>query len=136
MHEDVVDPIKQGDRISWGEIRTDLPSKPFHGLALANACFQIYDWLESRLPDFTWENWTSKYRGDDEKPPFLENEAKYSDFTYHDHDGSMRMLLEREGVSGLPASTDVTYHLEVKSTPGACDSRPAKVSKFQRERVS
>jgi hypothetical protein len=76
---------------------------------------QVYEWFANRIRGWSYENWTSKLRSWDGYPEFTENERGYSDFTYIDEAGEMRMALQDTSTQAprFPAK----YHIEVKATP-------------------
>ncbi|KAK0701219.1 hypothetical protein B0T21DRAFT_353802 [Apiosordaria backusii] len=97
----------------------------------------IFDLLtQHNLPNFSGEsNWTSGLRNlRDRYPPFpIYKEKYYADFTYRDTTGAMHEVLRQQGVRMLPGwSKKTRYHLEVKSTPGRCETT-LSVSVNQRE---
>ncbi|KAK4198575.1 hypothetical protein QBC40DRAFT_178509 [Triangularia verruculosa] len=76
------------------------------------------------LPNWSGEqNWTSSLRSlHDMFSPF-DQDRDHADFTYHDTAGAMAEALRQEGVRVRQhCSTDTTYHIEVKSTPGRCET--------------
>lgn len=68
---------------------------------------------------------------------FRGRESDFADFTFEDANGDMWRALRKAGATGLKkvSAEVVTYHLEVKSTPGGCCSRPARISENQRDMV-
>lgn len=92
---------------------------------------QVHWYFSKYIPDWTFENWTSKLR-DRKYPPFTESEKDHSDFTYKDTAGHMGKFLAKKGrrlglsqkVLGRWTSSPekVTYHFEVKSTPFECNA--------------
>ncbi|KAH7317120.1 hypothetical protein B0I35DRAFT_434596 [Stachybotrys elegans] len=91
----------------------------------------IHTLFEQRIRGWTFENWTSKLRIDAGHPAFQMHERGFSDFTFVDSDGQMSAFLQQAGMNtdgGWSRST--TYHLEVKTTTGAC-SEPFHVSQNQ-----
>ncbi|KAB5583474.1 hypothetical protein GE09DRAFT_302768 [Coniochaeta sp. 2T2.1] len=84
----------------------------------------IYKFFERQIgtDNWTYANWTSKSRFEAGHPPFTEMERDFSDFTYADTSGSMKELLGQLDAETMAIwSRNTTYHLEVKTTPGACN---------------
>ncbi|KAF4442132.1 hypothetical protein FACUT_2240 [Fusarium acutatum] len=95
----------------------------------------VHRMLEPRIEDWTYENWTSKLRVEAGHPRFTEREKDFSDFTYQDRFGHMKVLLREAGVDVVADwSHDTTFHLEVKATLGPC-SEPCFVSQNQLDKV-
>ncbi|KAF4501093.1 hypothetical protein FAGAP_2678 [Fusarium agapanthi] len=95
----------------------------------------VYRMLQPRIKDWTYENWTSKLRVEAGHPRFTEREKDFSDFTYQDRFGQMKVLLREAGVDVVADwSHDTTFHLEVKATLGSC-SEPCFVSQNQLDKV-
>ncbi|KAF5249653.1 hypothetical protein FANTH_4961 [Fusarium anthophilum] len=95
----------------------------------------VYRMLQPRIKDWTYENWTSKLRVEAGHPRFTEREKDFSDFTYKDRFGQMKVLLREAGVDVVADwSYDTTFHLEVKATLGPC-SEPCFVSQNQLDKV-
>lgn len=113
--------LSRNERIGFrGEEFVRTPTH-FSILCATDCRLQIYRWLESRLPGWSYENWTSKLRKHAGFREFGEPEWRYADFTYDDHSLQMPQLLRSVGVPALPQwSTRTRYHLEVKSTPAGC----------------
>jgi hypothetical protein len=101
----------------------------------------VFQYLKQLLgPSITYKTWTSAYRNRAFRDPRMFQEAgkpdeKFedrkqkhnSDFTYVDHDGRLGQYLSQRG-RHLPRWKDksgkeipLTFHLEVKSTPGRLD---------------
>ena len=96
----------------------------------------MYEWFASRVPGWSYENWTSGLRSRDGLPEFWENEANYADITYVDETGEMRSALQRAGVDVTPQPLPgATYHIEVKTTPRGLTT-PFYVSPNQVQMVS
>ncbi|KAK4234150.1 hypothetical protein C8A03DRAFT_18892, partial [Achaetomium macrosporum] len=90
----------------------------------------------SGLPNWSYQNWTSKlrsWRGLYEA--FEEEEWRYADFTYKDELGMMPQVLQAKGVQPKPNwSQSTTYHIEVKTTDGP-RTRPFFVSQCQADKM-
>ncbi|KAI8712978.1 DUF3883 domain-containing protein [Fusarium sp. LHS14.1] len=81
----------------------------------------IHALFERNVSDWSFENWTSRLRVENGHPPFTGLERDFSDFTYLDTHGHMKQFLLQAGLDLNPAySSSTTYHLEVKTTTGAC----------------
>ncbi len=67
---------------------------------------------------------------------FTGREGDYSDFTYHDTDGSLTRYFAQEGFQEAQEwlSSPPTYHIEVKSTTEDCNE-PFFVSNNQMQMV-
>ncbi|KAK4458329.1 hypothetical protein QBC42DRAFT_314960, partial [Cladorrhinum samala] len=73
------------------------------------------------IPNWTYENWTSKLRKR-LYPPFPGSEGDYADITYDDVDGRMREFVASQGAQILPHwQHGARYHIEVKTTPANCE---------------
>ncbi|KAF5550145.1 hypothetical protein FPHYL_9467 [Fusarium phyllophilum] len=95
----------------------------------------VYRMLQPHIKDWTYENWTSKLRVEAGHPRFTEREKDFSDFTYQDRFGQMKVLLQEAGVDVVAGwSHDTTFHLEVKATLGPC-SEPCFVSQNQLDKM-
>ncbi|KAF5689039.1 hypothetical protein FDENT_4541 [Fusarium denticulatum] len=95
----------------------------------------VYRMIQPHIKDWTYENWTSKLRVEAGHPRFTEREKDFSDFTYQDHFGQMKIFLQEAGVEVVADwSHDTTFHLEVKATLGPC-SEPCFVSQNQLDKV-
>ncbi|KAF5723298.1 hypothetical protein FMUND_1932 [Fusarium mundagurra] len=95
----------------------------------------VYRMLQPHIKDWTYENWTSKLRVEAGHPRFTEREKDFSDFTYQDNFGQMKVLLQEAGVDVVAGwSHDTTFHLEVKATLGPC-SEPCFVSQNQLDKM-
>lgn len=91
--------------------------------------------FQSRIKDWTYENWTSKLRVEAGHPRFTEREKDFSDFTYQDRFGQMKGVLREAGMDVIVEWTHNTkFHLEVKATLGPC-SEPCFVSQNQLDKV-
>ncbi|RBR16398.1 hypothetical protein FVER53590_27534 [Fusarium verticillioides] len=95
----------------------------------------VYRMIQPHIKDWTYENWTSKLRVEAGHPRFTEREKDFSDFTYQDRFGQMKILLQEAGVDVVAGwSHDTTFHLEVKATLGPC-SEPCFVSQNQLDKM-
>src|SRR6478735_5416387 len=91
--------------------------------------------FQSRIKDWTYENWTSKLRVEAGHPRFTEREKDFSDFTYQDRFGQMKGLLREAGIDATDEwSHNTKFHLEAKTTLGPC-SEPCFVSQNQLDKV-
>lgn len=82
---------------------------------------QIHSWLGGLLPEWSYENWTSKLRRHANYKKFTKPEKYWADFTYHDRHGQLLQALTNAGAEISPDwRTETRYHLEVKSTPAEC----------------
>ncbi|KAF5530972.1 hypothetical protein FMEXI_13212 [Fusarium mexicanum] len=94
-----------------------VPSNRYREIGFLGERF-VYRMLQPRIEDWTYENWTN-----------------FSDFTYKDRFGQMKVLLREAGVDVVADwSHDTTFHLEVKATLGPC-SEPCFVSQNQLDKV-
>jgi hypothetical protein len=75
----------------------------------------VFEYLRSRLQDFTYANWTSEMREFAEYPAF--DGVSHADFQYHDSQGILTGELFPDTPSFLGATPE--YFIEVKSTSGA-----------------
>lgn len=92
--------------------------------------------LQSRIEDWSYENWTSKLRVEAGHPRFAEREGDFADFTYLDRFGHMKEVLREAGVYvNAEWSHTTTFHFEVKATLGPC-SEAFFVSQNQLGKVS
>jgi hypothetical protein len=100
---------------------------------------QINEYLSSKLPDWTFENWTSRTRSKQGFPRFVEKEKDYADFTYKDTQKCFAKLIKWGALKAANRCFNmdqiITYHLEVKSTDNDCDE-PYFMSNNQIEMVS
>ncbi|KAF5008934.1 hypothetical protein FDECE_4797 [Fusarium decemcellulare] len=91
----------------------------------------IHKMFERHINGWSHECWTSKLRVENGHPPFKLPEGQFSDFTYIDHSGQMKVFLREAGLNlSTEWSSSTTYHLEVKTTAGNC-SEPFFVSQNQ-----
>nr|RBQ85652.1 hypothetical protein FVER53263_20766 [Fusarium verticillioides] len=117
------------DYLAYNGIRSANTLRGYHG---ANV---VYRMIQPHIKDWTYENWTSKLRVEAGHPRFTEREKDFSDFTYQDRFGQMKILLQEAGVDVVAGwSHDTTFHLEVKATLGPC-SEPCFVSQNQLDKV-
>jgi len=76
---------------------------------------QMLEWFQHFLPDFSVQHWSSRM--------YPTQQGRFADFTYTDHQGYMGAALQGAGVSMMPYwGRGTTYHIEVKSTQGECNS--------------
>ncbi|KAJ3531643.1 hypothetical protein NM208_g6992 [Fusarium decemcellulare] len=91
----------------------------------------IHKMFERHINGWSHDYWTSKLRVENGHPPFKLPEGQFSDFTYIDHSGQMKVFLQEGGLNlNTEWSSSTTYHLEVKTTAGSC-SEPFFVSQNQ-----
>ncbi|KAJ2893122.1 uncharacterized protein MKZ38_009006 [Zalerion maritima] len=96
----------------------------------------VYNLLKARIPDFSFQNWTSQSRELLGHEPFLDDESFFADFTYADgKEGHMWKILS-DDLHGLCMHPDgVKFHIEVKARAGGY-SQPSKMSQNQMDLVS
>ncbi|KAJ4030372.1 hypothetical protein NW753_013911 [Fusarium oxysporum] len=110
------------------------PSNRYREIGFLGERF-VYRMLQSRIKDWTYENWTSKFRVEAGHPRFTEREKDFSDFTYQDRFGQMKGVLREAGMDVIVEWThDTKFHLEVKATLGPC-SEPCFVSQNQLDKM-
>ncbi|KAM0085838.1 hypothetical protein ACKRZS_001820 [Fusarium odoratissimum] len=110
------------------------PSNRYREIGFLGERF-VYRMFQSRIKDWTYENWTSKLRVEAGHPRFTEREKDFSDFTYQDCFGQMKGVLREAGMDVIVEWTHNTkFHLEVKATLGPC-SEPCFVSQNQLDKV-
>ncbi|EWG44919.1 hypothetical protein FVEG_15755 [Fusarium verticillioides 7600] len=111
-----------------------VPSNRYREIGFLGESF-VYRMIQPHIKDWTYENWTSKLRVEAGHPRFTEREKDFSDFTYQDRFGQMKILLQEAGVDVVAGwSHDTTFHLEVKATLGPC-SEPCFVSQNQLDKM-
>jgi hypothetical protein len=98
---------------------------------------QTYNFLRSNLPtSFGADCWTSNMRVKNGLPAFTGMESSYSDFTLLDTAKEFSTLvLDRDLHADCWAGNATTFHIEVKSTTGACNE-PFYMSYNQQNMVS
>ncbi|KAH7205910.1 hypothetical protein DER44DRAFT_809824 [Fusarium oxysporum] len=110
------------------------PSNRYREIGFLGERF-VYRMFQSRIKDWTYENWTSKLRVEAGHPRFTEREKDFSDFTYQDRFGQMKGVLREAGMDVIVEWTHNTkFHLEVKATLGPC-SEPCFVSQNQLDKM-
>lgn len=99
---------------------------------------KTYEFLCSNFPNiFNDDCWTSKMRSKRGLPAFTGSESCYSDFTLRGMGKEFSEFLRDRGVpySDRWADSNMTFHLEVKSTTGTCNE-PFYMSYNQQNLVS
>ncbi|RKL19789.1 hypothetical protein BFJ68_g3268 [Fusarium oxysporum] len=110
------------------------PSNRYREIGFLGERF-VYRMFQSRIKDWTYENWTSKLRVEAGHPRFTGREKDFSDFTYQDRFGQMKGVLREAGMDVIVEWTHNTkFHLEVKATLGPC-SEPCFVSQNQLDKM-